>query len=117
MQEAASGPRQAHVYLRDAQLDCAVDALLSKVNVVDTHDLSAAGIDNLLVEQVLAHGQPGFIGLVMFEVLFFHVQADYTRGDERDVIITNDQGKELSPAQEDPCYTVRLVGGLDEHFV
>ena len=116
VQQAAGGARQAHVHLRDAQFDRAVDALLGEINVVHADNFSAAGIDDLLVEQVLAHGQPGFIGLVMFEVLLFHVQADDARGDEGDVIVTHDQGKKFSPAKEDPRHTVRLVGGLDEQF-
>ena len=34
MQQAPSGARQAHVHLRDAQLDRAVDALLGEIDVV-----------------------------------------------------------------------------------
>ena len=116
VQETPGGARQAHVHLRDAQFDGAVDALLGEINIVHADDFSAAGIDNLLVEQVLAHGQPRFIGLVMFQVLLFHIQADHAGSDKGDVIVTHDQGKKLSPAKEDPGHTVGLVGGLDEQF-
>ena len=116
MQETPGGARQAHVHLRDAQFDRAVDALLGEINIVHAHDFSAAGIDDLLVEQILAHGQPRFVGLVMFEVLLFHVQADNPGGDKGDVIVTHDQGKKFPPAKEDARHTVRLVGRLDEQF-
>ena len=64
----------------------------------DADDFASAGIDDLLVEQIFSQGQPGFIGLVMFEVLFFHIQADDAGSDKGDIVITRDQGKKFSAA-------------------
>ena len=99
MQETTRGAGQADVHLGDAQFDGAVDALLGKINIVHAHDFSAAGIDDLLVEQVLAHGQPRFIGLVVFQILFFHVQADDAGGDKGDVVVTRRSAEEIFPGQ------------------
>jgi hypothetical protein len=76
--------------LGNAQLDHAVDTLLGEINIVYPNDLAPARVDDLLVQQVLAHGQPGFVRLVMFETLFLDVQANHSRGHERDVIVAHD---------------------------
>ena len=67
LQQAAHGAGQADIDLGDAQFGVAVGAVVGEVDVIYAHDFAAVGVDDLLVEQVLAHGQPGFIGLVELE--------------------------------------------------
>jgi hypothetical protein len=52
----------------------------------------------------------------VFQVLFFDIQSDYTRGDKSDAVIARDQGQVFAPSKEDSGDTIRLVGGLDEQF-
>src|ERR1700722_2542941 len=52
----------------------------------------------------------------MFQILLFHIQADYPGGNKCYVIVARDQGKKLSPAKEDSGHTVRLLGGFNEQF-
>ena len=117
VQQAARGSRETHIHLRYAQFHGAIDALLGEIDIIHADHFAAAGVNNLLVQQVLAHGQPGFIGLVVFEVLLLHVQADYSWRDEGDVVIARGQRKEFPPAEKDAGDAVGLVGGLDKQFV
>ena len=64
LQQAANRGRQADVHLGDAQFGVAVRALLGEIDVVDADDLAAVGVDDLLVEQILAHGKPCFVRVV-----------------------------------------------------
>ena len=75
VEQAPRGAGQPDIDLGDAQLDGAVDALLGQIDVIHAHDFAAAGIDDLLVEQILAHGQPGFVRLIVLEIFLFDVQA------------------------------------------
>jgi hypothetical protein len=52
----------------------------------------------------------------MFEILFFHVQANDAGGNEGDVVVAREQGKKFSSAKEDAGHAVGLVGRLDEEF-
>src|ERR1700720_4623152 len=63
LEQAANRAFYPHIHLRDAHFDVAISALLGKVDVVDADYFSAIGVDNLLVEKILAHGQPSFIGV------------------------------------------------------
>ena len=67
LQQAAHGAGKADVHLGDAQFGVAVGALIGEVDVVHAHYFAAVGVDDLLVEQVFADGEPRFIGLVEFE--------------------------------------------------
>ena len=64
LEEAADGAGEADVHLGDAEFGVAVGALFGEVNVVDADYFSAVGVDDLLVEEIFAYGEPGFIGLV-----------------------------------------------------
>ena len=58
LQQAANGAGQADVHLRDAQLGVAVGALVGQIDIVHADHFAAVGVDDLLVEQILLHGQP-----------------------------------------------------------
>src|ERR1700758_5226523 len=55
VEQTAGGAGEAHVHLGDTQLNDAVVSLLGDIDIVHPHYFSAAGIDDLLIEQVLAH--------------------------------------------------------------
>jgi hypothetical protein len=59
---------KADVHLRDAQLHVAVDGDFDQVNVVDADDFASVEVNDLLVEDVLADGQPAFVGVIGVEV-------------------------------------------------
>src|SRR6202035_1737507 len=104
------------VHMRDAQFDGAVGSLFGEVNVVYADDFSAAGVDDLLVEQVLAHGKPALIRAVVLELLFLDVQFEDAGGDECEMIVTRDEWKEFPAPEQNASDAVGLVGGLDEEF-
>ncbi len=64
LQQSANRAGQAHVNLGDAKLRIAVDSVIGELDVVDSHDLAAVGVNDLLVEQVLLNGEPCFVGMV-----------------------------------------------------
>ncbi len=35
-----------------------------EVDVIDADDFAAAGVDDLLIEQIFLYGEPGFVGFV-----------------------------------------------------
>src|ERR1700680_3475056 len=112
MKQAAGRAGQTHVHMRDAQFDGSVGSLLGEINVVYADDFSAAGVNDLLVEKVLTHGEPAFIRAVVLQLLFFDVQPQDARGKERDVVIARDQREVLSASEQDSSDTVWLVGRL-----
>ena len=82
LEQAAGRAREAHVHMCHAQFDGSVGLLLGNVNVIYTNDFSAAGVDDLLVEQVFTHGQPTLIWLVVLELLLLDVQLEHTGCDK-----------------------------------
>ena len=56
LQKAADGACHAYVYLRYAHFHVAIGALIIEVDIVHADHFPAAGIDNLLIEQVFADG-------------------------------------------------------------
>ena len=72
--EAADGARQPHIDLRDAQFDISIGTLLRQVHIIHAHDLAAARIDDLLIEQILAHRQKRLVGFVKLEGALADVQ-------------------------------------------
>ena len=112
MEQAASRAGQTDVHMRDTQFDGAVGSLFGEVNVVYADDFSAAGVDDLLVEQVLAHGKPALIRAVVLELLFLDVQFEDAGGDECEMIVTRDEWKEFpAPEQNDAKTAVPALHG------
>ncbi len=117
LQEPARRSGQPDVYIGDAQLDGAiVDALFGHVHVVHAHDLAPAGVNDLLVEQILTHGQPRLVGMIVFEFLFFHGELDDARRHKRDLVVPRQQRQVFAAAKQIPRHAVRLVRRLDEQL-
>jgi hypothetical protein len=116
MEQAASRASQTDVHMGDAQFDGTVGTLLGEVNVVNADDFSAAGVDDLLVEQVLADSKPALIRGVVLELLFFDVQFEDAGGNECEMIVTRDEWKEFPAPKQNPSDAIRLVGGFDEEL-
>ncbi len=74
VKQSSGGARESHINMGNAQFDGSIGALFGKIDVIDADNFSAARIDNLLVEQILANGEPALIGAVMLELFFFNVQ-------------------------------------------
>lgn len=61
-------------------------------------------------------GKPAFVGLVVLESLFQHIEPDNSRGDKSQSIVSCDQRKIFAASQKDPSDAVGLVRGLDKKF-
>ncbi len=116
VEQAAGGAGEADVDLCDAEFDVAVGAVLGEIDVIYADDFAAAGVDDLLVEQILAQGEPALVGFVMFELLFEDVEANDAGGDKSESIVARDERKVFAAAEENAGDAVGLVGGLDEKF-
>ncbi len=67
LEEPPHGSREPHIDLRQAQLNVAIRSKRGQIDVIYTHDLSASGIDDLLIQQILLNRQPRLIRLVELE--------------------------------------------------
>jgi hypothetical protein len=74
VKQSPGGTRQPYIHMRNSQFNGSIGSLLGKIDVIYANDFSAAGIDNLLVKQILANGKPAFIGAVMLQLFLFDVQ-------------------------------------------
>src|SRR5271154_5515766 len=93
-----------------------VGAKFGEVDVIYANDFAAFGVDDLLIEEIFANGEPGFVGLVSFEGAFGNVEIDAARGDFFDLIVTGDEGLEATAGDQEVRDTVGLFGGFDEEF-
>ena len=127
LQQTAQGACKPHVHLHQTQLHAAVGALLDQVHIVHAHDLAPAGVDDLLVEQVLAHREPSLIGLIDFEQPFAHVQPQHevrparqrlgdVRGERGNLVVPCHERLESAARKKEIGDAIRLLGGLDEQF-
>src|ERR1700719_444540 len=116
LEEAANCAFHSHIHLGDAHFDVSISALLGKVNVVDADDLSAIGVDNLLVEKILAYGQPSFIGVKELESGLVGAETHAAGDNRRDLVVTSDNRAVLATAQQQARDAVGLVGRLNEHL-
>ena len=103
--------------MRYAQLNRAICALIGQIDIVHAHDFAAAGIDDLLIEQILAHGEPTFIRRVVIQSLFLDVELDHAGRDERDVIVARHQRQIFAAPEQNSSDAIRLVGRFEEQFV
>ena len=116
LKQAANGAGKADVDLREAQLGVAVGAQLDEVDIVDAHDFAAAGVDNLLIEQVFLDREPGFVGFVKFEGALADVEADVADGDGGYLVVARYERGEVAACKKEMGDAIGLVGGLDEKF-
>ena len=116
MKQSAGSACESHIHVRDPQFDGSVGSLLGEVDVVYADDFSAAGVDNLLVQQILAHGEPALIGAVVLQFLFFDVQLQDAGGHERKMIVACDKRKEFPTSKQHASDAVGLIGRLDKKF-
>ena len=58
LKKTAHGAGKPNVNLGDAKFDVLVGAIFGEIDVVDANDFSAFGINDLLIEKILANGQP-----------------------------------------------------------
>ena len=82
----------------------------ARSNVVDADDFAAVRINDLLVQQILADGEPRFVRLVMFEVFLVDPQLDDAGADERYLIVAGDQRLIFAAAKEIARDAVGLIG-------
>lgn len=90
LEQAADGAGEADVHLGDAEFGVAVGALVGEVNVVYANYFSAVGVNDLLVEEIFAYGEPGFIRLVKREGGFVGGEGDAAGRDRGDLIVASD---------------------------
>ena len=109
-----AAPGQADVHIRHAQFHRAVGGLLGHVDVVDAHNLAALGVDNLLIEQILAAPPASPRWAEVLEVLLGDVQLDYARRHEGDLVVSRDQRLVLAAPQQKARDPVGLVGRLNK---
>ena len=95
----------------------AVHAMVGKFDVVDADDLAAVGVNDLLVEQVLLHGEPGFVGMIKLERRFVGGELQAARGHGGDLVVARDERAVLPAADQEARDAVRLLVGDDEHLL
>ncbi len=117
LEQAADSAGQANVNLREAQLGVAVDARVGELDVVDADDFAAVGVDDLLVEQVFLHGEPGFVGMVELERGFVGGELEAAGNDRVDLVEARDKRAVFAAADEQARDAVGLLVGDDEHFL
>src|SRR6266853_3639199 len=100
MEEAARRASQTDIHMGNAQFDGTVGALLGEIDVVYADDFSTTGVDDLLVEQILANSKPALIRGVVLEFFLLDVQFEDAGGDECEMIVTRDEWKEFPAAEQ-----------------
>src|ERR1700722_16625643 len=116
LEQAADGAGKADIDLGNAQFGVAVGALIGEIDIVDPDDFAAVGVDDLLVKEVFADGEPSFIGMVELEGGFVGGEGDAAGNDGGDLVVTSDERAVLAAGNEHACDAVGLVGRLDEYF-
>jgi len=116
LEEAANCAWQADIYLGDAEFDMIVGAKFGEIDVVNADDFATFGVDDLLIEEILADGEPGFVGMVGIQGALGNVQIDAARGDFFDLVIARDEWLEAPAGDEVMRNTIGLVGGFEEEF-
>ncbi len=117
LQQAANRAGQAYIHLRDSQLDVAVGSVLREINVVDAHDFAAVRVDDLLVEQILADGEPRLVRLVELERRLVGGELHAAGRDFGDLVVARDERAVLPAAEQQPRDAVGLLVGHDEHLL
>jgi hypothetical protein len=116
LKEAAYSARKPDVNLGNAEFDVTVGAKLGEVDVVDADDLAASGVDDLLIEEILLNGEPGFVGLVGVEGALVDGEIDAAGGNFGDLVVTSDERLEASARDEEVGNAIGLVSGFDKEF-
>jgi hypothetical protein len=116
LEQAAEGTREADVYLGDAEFDIAVGALLGEVNVIYTDNFAAFGVNDLLIEKVLADGEPGFVRLIGVESTLADGEFEAAGLDGGDLIKMSNEGLEAAARDEEVRDAIGLLGGLNKEF-
>ena len=91
--------------------------MIGQFNVVDADDLAAVGINDLLVEQVLADGEPRFVGIIKLERGFVRGEFEAAGRHGGDLVVTRYQRPILAAADQQARDAVRLLVGNNEHFL
>jgi hypothetical protein len=112
-EEAAEGAGEPDVDLGDAELHVIVEGALEQGEVVDTDNFAAVDVNDLLVEEIFADGEPAFIGLVGFEAELVGVEADRARGGRSNLLVAGDQWLIAAAGDDEPTDAVGLLGGDD----
>ena len=76
----------------------------------------ADGIDDLLIQQIFLHRQPGFIRLIGFEQPFIYVEPHIARRHRRDLIMTRHERLKTPARQQIVRDAIRLVRRFDKKF-
>ena len=91
--------------------------MLGNLDVVDTYHFPTVGINYLLVQQVLAHGEPRLIGTVWFQSAFVRGEIDLAGHSRGELIVAGNQGAITAAAKQHAGHPAGLVGGLNEEFL
>jgi hypothetical protein len=116
LQEAADRAREANIDLSDAKFDIAVGALFGKINIVNTDDLAAGSVNNLLIEEIFLDSEPGFVGLISAEDALIDIEIDAAGSNLGDLVVAGHEGLEASTGNEEVGDAIGLLGGFDEEF-
>ena len=100
MQEAAHCASQSNINLRDPKLHIAICPLLGQVNVIYSHDFTSAGINDLLIQQILCHGKPALIGFIGPQGALRNVQFDLSQFNRGYLIVPCNQRLKTSARQK-----------------
>ncbi len=116
LQQPPHRPRQSDVHLREPQLHIAVGLVLGKIHVIHAHDFAALGVDNLLVEQILAHREPRLIGRVYRQLTLAAVQAQSAGRHCSHLVVARQQRLKTPARKQKMRDAVGLVRRLDKEF-
>ena len=87
LQQPPHGSREPHIDLRQSQFDGAIGAKGGQVDVINTHDFPPAGINDLLIQQILLNRQPRLIRLIELEGSFTDTQLHLPRCYRRNLVV------------------------------
>ena len=116
LKKAADGARKADIDLRDAEFEIAVGAGFGEIDVVDANDFAASGVNDLLIEEVLLDGEPGFVGLVSIEGALGDIEINASGDGAANLVVAGDEGLVAAAGDEEVGDAIGLLGGMDEKF-
>ena len=89
---------------------------LDQVDVIDADHFAAAGVDDLLIEEIFLDGEERFVGFVELQGALADVEAHFAVGHGGDLIVAGHQRGEMAAGEEIVGDAIGLIGRLDEKF-
>lgn len=116
MQKSSDGTRQSDVDLSDAKFEVSIGAMFGKIDIVDTDDFPARGVNDLLVEKIFLDREPGFIRLIGVQSTLTDAQVNAARGDFGNLVVAGNEWLKASTGNKKVGDAIGLLGRLDEEF-